>query len=213
MRKPVTIAFACLCLASAAQFTGGIGGGGGVNCMPAINWLPVELLRFGAAAEGMNVLVEWTTASELNNAGFHVERSADGLRFEVIAEVDGAGTVHTVTEYQAIDKVPLTGLSYYRLRQTDLDGTVTWSDVVPVQMSAMHATAFPNPVRSVLTIKGGNSDGTGQVEVFDGLGRSVLQRPLPAGDMEVDMAGLPAGLYRVRVSSAQGTETLSVVKE
>lgn len=213
MRKPFAIAFACLCLTSVAQFTGGMGGGGGVNCMPAINWLPVELIHFSAAAEGMQVLVEWTTASELNNGGFHVERSIDGVRFDAIAEVEGAGTAHTVTDYQTIDKAPLPGLSYYRLRQTDLDGTTTWSEAVAVEMKALRIAAYPNPVRSMLTIQGVSTKDVAQVQVFDTWGRSVMQAALPEGAIEIDMGGLPAGLYRVRIAGEQGPETLSVVKE
>lgn len=213
MRKPVAIAFVCLCLASAAQYTGGIGGGGAINCAPAIDFLPVELLHFSATAQGHEVQLRWATATEHNNAGFHVERSSDGVRFDAIAEVEGLGTAHTVTRYEAIDSAPLPGLSYYRLRQTDLDGTVTWSEVVAVEMNTSQLIAYPNPVRSMLTFQGIATKGVAQIEVFDSWGRSVMQAALPEGAIEIDMSGLPAGLYRVRVSGAQGTGVLSVVKE
>lgn len=213
MKRSAFIFLLLVAAPSRAQYVGGIGGGGDYTCASGVQVLPVELLHFTAMPNGDQVQLQWATASELNNAGFHVERSADGARFDAIAEVEGMGTTPLLTNYEAVDRTPLPGLSYYRLRQTDLDGTATWSDAVPVQMSATRVVAFPNPVRTVLTIQGVAAEGTRTVEVFDSRGRSALQRTLPEGAIQMDMAALPAGLYRVRVSSTQGTGTLSVVKE
>lgn len=175
--------------------------------------LPVELLHFSATPHGDQVQLQWATASELNNAGFHVERSSDGVRFEAIAEVEGMGTTPMLTQYETLDHAPLPGLSYYRLRQTDLDGTVIWSEAVAIFMSTIRTAAYPNPVQSILTVQGAWTGGDRTAEVFDAQGRSVIQASLPAGANQIDMAGLPAGLYRLRISWAQGAETLSVVKE
>lgn len=213
MRKLFAIGLCSLSIASAAQYTGGTGGGGFTNCSSAFAMLPVELLHFIATPESEQVALQWATATELNNAGFHVERSSDGERYDAILEVEGMGTTQQVTHYAVIDRAPLPGLSYYRLRQTDFDGTETWSGTVAVEMSTSRLVAFPNPVRTVLTVQGVATEGARSVELFDSWGRSVLYRALPAGAIEIDMDGLPAGLYRVWVSAAQGVQTLSVVKE
>lgn len=213
MRKLVAIAFCGLTIASAAQYIGGTGGGGATNCSSVFAMLPVELLHFSATAQGKEVQLQWATASELNNAGFHVERSSDGVRFEAIAEVEGMGTTPMLTQYETLDRAPLPGLSYYRLRQTDLDGTVIWSKAVAVMMSIIRTAAYPNPVRSMLTVQGPWDNEDRSVDLFDAQGRSVRQATLRAGANEIDMAGLPAGLYRLRISWAQGAETLSVMKE
>lgn len=213
MRKALTIGLLVLTPFCQAQYIGGTGGGGATNCMASFAMLPVELLHFSAMPHGGQVQLQWATASELNNAGFHVERSSDGVRFEAIAEVEGMGTTPMLTNYAAEDRAPLHGLSYYRLRQTDLDGTVTWSEAVATIMSTIRTAAYPNPVRSVLTVQGPWANEDRSVDLFDAQGRSVRQATLRAGANEIDMAGLPAGLYRLRISWAQGAETLSVMKE
>jgi hypothetical protein len=213
MKLLITIALMVSVAYCHAQYTGGTGGGGATNCSAAFQILPVELLHFTATAKGHEVQLQWATASELNNAGFHVERSSDGERFESIAQVEGMGTSNTMTQYEAIDSAPLPGLSYYRLRQTDLDGATTVSAVVPVVMSAGRWVAYPNPANSVITLSGGTDTGTARAEVYDVQGRRVLQNAFPGGAFTFDLTALPAGLYHVLVSGAYGAESLQFVKE
>jgi hypothetical protein len=92
----------------------------------------VELLSFTAEVVSQGVALNWTTASEINNDYFTIERSADAVHFEDLLKVNGAGnsTRHCITAH-SINK-PLQGISYYRLKQTDFDGTSSWSDAVSV---------------------------------------------------------------------------------
>jgi hypothetical protein len=99
------------------------------------NPLPVELVSFTAEAQRQEVLCEWITASEWNNDHFTVERSADGLMFEAVGMVRSQGDSWDLRAYSFTDKAPLPGLSYYRLRQTDLDGSFVHSNVVVVEMT------------------------------------------------------------------------------
>ncbi len=124
--------------------------------------LPIELIYFdGTFNESENqVELSWATASELNNDYFVVQRSKDGIIFEDVLTVDGAGTSTTRLDYADIDKTPFTGIRYYRLQQVDFDGADTYSDVVSVQNNMTTAetemTIFPNPVspkESVVNIK------------------------------------------------------------
>ncbi|RZL07427.1 MAG: discoidin domain-containing protein, partial [Hymenobacter sp.] len=96
--------------------------------------LPVTLTRFGAARQGTEVAVSWATASELHNAGFEVQRSADGHAFTTLAEVAGAGTTQASRSYTYLDAAPLRATAYYRLKQVDLDGAATYGPVVAVQV-------------------------------------------------------------------------------
>ena len=175
--------------------------------------LPVELLYFSATPKDNSVQLQWATATELNNAGFHIERSTDGLRFDAIAEVAGAGTTQVMRQYDAVDREPRPGLSYYRLRQTDIDGSETWSEAVAVEISGKRLLAYPNPVRSVLTISGAADSGTVQVDLFDHLGRSVMQHTSNDGPVLLDLSALPAGAYHVRVTTDAGSEAMIVIKE
>lgn len=94
--------------------------------------LPVELVSFDAQNEGPAVRLTWTTATEQNNDFFTLERSSDGLYFEPFATVNGAGNSSFTIDYNHLDEDPLSGLSYYRLKQTDFDGKFSYSDIVPV---------------------------------------------------------------------------------
>jgi hypothetical protein len=94
--------------------------------------LPVELLDFTAEPENEAVLLNWTTASETNNAWFEVERSLDAIHFEIVLKQAGAGNSSLIRNYQDIDKSPFTGVSYYRLKQVDFNGDYSYSQIVPV---------------------------------------------------------------------------------
>lgn len=98
--------------------------------------LPIELLYFDALAIGAQVALNWATATEQNNDFFTVERSADGLIWEEVLVMNGAGTSIHKIDYSAVDSRPLSGLSYYRLKQTDYDGQFSYSTISSVFMNS-----------------------------------------------------------------------------
>jgi hypothetical protein len=113
--------------------------------------LPVELLNFDAQFEDGVVKILWTTASETNNDYFTIEKSLDGINFEALTMVPGAGNSNHFISYTAIDKNPLQGTSYYRLKQTDFNGAYEIFEPVVVKNDASGTadsaslTVFPNP--------------------------------------------------------------------
>ena len=113
------------------------------------NTLPVELINFDANLKDGKVYLDWKTASEINNDFFEVQRSEDGKDWPVIGEVTGNGTINEVVSYGFIDKSPLFGQSYYRLRQVDFDGQFEYSPTVSINNSfegqRMEVILFPNP--------------------------------------------------------------------
>lgn len=92
--------------------------------------LPVELLFFNAELKEQKAELHWATASETNNHYFTVERSTDGRLFEDLVTVSGHGTSNEEHSYNFTDYNPILPLSYYRLRQTDYDGTIEYSGIV-----------------------------------------------------------------------------------
>jgi hypothetical protein len=94
--------------------------------------LPISLLTFTGECLNETIKIKWVTALEINNDYFNVERSADGINFTSISRINGAGNSTTTLKYSTIDFSPLKGWSYYRLKQTDLDGTKTTSKVIVV---------------------------------------------------------------------------------
>ena len=210
MKKLFGIAICCITSATSAQYTGGIGGGGFTACTGSFTLLPVELLYFTAVPEGEHVALHWATATELNNAGFQVERSGDGERFETIIRTPGMGTTQQVTEYKEVDHDPLPGLSYYRLRQTDLDGTETWSNTVAVQWEQELPVAYPNPVHDVVTIAGIGPDAV--VELLDPLGRLLRVERSTGEHFTLETIAWPAGRYTARIIEGNNVRTISLIK-
>ena len=92
-----------------------------------ISPLPIELLSFEAICNNNSVNLLWSTASEKNNDYFTIERSSDGITFQTVLTVKGAGNSNQVINYSAIDEKPIDGIAYYRLKQTDYDGKFEYS--------------------------------------------------------------------------------------
>ncbi|MDN5214042.1 DUF4347 domain-containing protein [Fulvivirgaceae bacterium BMA12] len=113
------------------------------------NTLPVDLVSFTAREDNNRVLLDWQTASELNNDFFEVQRSENGENWEVIGKVDGNGTINEVLNYDYTDQRPLFGTSYYRLRQVDFDGQFEYSPVQSVTIEFdgpdLQVSLYPNP--------------------------------------------------------------------
>ena len=95
--------------------------------------LPIELGTFTGLHNGRSVVLNWTTISETNNEYFTIQRTLDGVIFEDIGTVSGAGNSQTDIEYEFFDYAPFLGTSYYRLKQTDYDGQYKYSEVISVR--------------------------------------------------------------------------------
>ena len=117
--------------------------------------LPVELISFEANTHNNHVELKWVTSSEINNAYFTIERSKDGTVWEEIITTNGAGNSSNTIEYFEIDKNPLNGISYYRLKQTDFDGKYEYFNIIPVKFiknNAGNISLFPNPLNTGETV-------------------------------------------------------------
>jgi hypothetical protein len=100
------------------------------------NPLPIDLLSFQASPNGNEVLLEWVTGSEVNNQLFNIERSIDAINFTQILTQEASGNSSLTIKYRDFDKDPLQGISYYRLKQTDFNGTYTYSEIVAVNFNS-----------------------------------------------------------------------------
>jgi hypothetical protein len=170
--------------------------------------LPVSLVRFEAEAAGNEVALDWTTATELNNRGFEIQRSRHGNAFEPIAFVDGFGSTEQTQTYRFIDPAPLAGTSYYRLKQVDFDGSYAYSPVASVSFSseASAFAAYPNPAKGYFTVSLGQSNGNGgTLYIHDIAGKSIAALPVQKGQSTVAVTqSLRPGLYLLRYLDAQG---------
>ena len=170
--------------------------------------LPVELTTFDVTHEPPIVVATWETASELNNDLFTLERAGEDLAFYEVARQAGAGTSSVVRTYSAIDPHPFGGRSYYRLKQTDYDGTSTYSDIrsIKIDETDRELVLFPNPSdgRNLNFTMGNSVFLLHEVEVLNSQG-SLLERSLihetGLRNYTVELQrSLASGLYLVRVN-------------
>ena len=181
------------------------------------NPLPVELTAFSARREGAAVACAWTTASEKNSRDFTLERSTDGRSFEAVGTVAAAGNSSSTTVYAFHDKQPLASRAYYRLRQTDQDGTMTYLAPVLVDgMALTEPTIAPNPGSGTfaLLLPTGLAL-TGPVVVRNVLGAEVLHLPADATTTNLlfDLNSQPTGVYLVQYETANGRRSLRILKQ
>ncbi|NVO29985.1 T9SS type A sorting domain-containing protein [Hymenobacter lapidiphilus] len=168
--------------------------GGNPFCRP----LPVTLIRFAAQARPSGVKLDWATATELNNDYFEVQRSPDGRGFVPIGRVAGMGTTSTGATYSFTDTAPLAGPGYYRLRQTDHDGSTAFSAVVTVAgRQQLEAIVYPNPGTTTITMPA-SAGKTIDYRIYTATGRTVLAGHM-AGGTSFDVQQIPAGLYLIEL--------------
>ena len=162
--------------------------------------LPVELASFKGRATQSNIELEWSTASEENNAYFAVERSADAKQFEQIGQVAGHGTTAVLTHYTFADNTPLNGTAYYRLRQVDEDGTYALSKVISVNFAQRKEQAvklYPTPATDQVQVELPGTRAYYALLVYDLSGRRVLtQQVQPDSNTHtLDVSKLRSGAY------------------
>ncbi|MBC6698381.1 T9SS type A sorting domain-containing protein [Hymenobacter puniceus] len=172
--------------------------------------LPVELKSFTAEPTAKGTQLKWATASESNNAGFDIQRGATATEFITIGRVDGQGTSNRTHSYAWLDAQPLAGLSYYRLRQHDTDGTESFSPVVAVKSGGTaKATFFPNPTTGQIILA---AIGPVHYRVLNTIGQTLLTGDA-ADDGVVDVQALRPGSYFLELQTATGRQVQRFVRE
>lgn len=175
--------------------------------------LPVELTFFDAKKMENEVELNWQTASETNNYGFDIQRSADGKIWNSIGFVEGQGTTNRINNYQFIDAKPLSGTSFYRLQQFDYDGQHQYSDIQSIRFDTYQAAGvrlFPNPAVAgqVLHIQ---SDGEPiqAIQLLTASGQSVATiTPTDQLTTQLELpSDLPKGLYILSIAHNSGITT------
>ncbi|WP_317191264.1 T9SS type A sorting domain-containing protein [Hymenobacter sp. BT523] len=169
---------------------------------PGTNPLPVQLTRFAASTKGNGIALDWATAMEKNSAYFEVQRSADSETFRTIEKVQAQGSSTTTHTYATLDRAPLAGLNYYRLRQVDADGKESYSSVVSARWSAVTAVElYPNPSSDKVYLNG--LDGTVRFRVLNEMGKTLMSGET-TGAAGVSVQALPAGMYLLELVTETG---------
>lgn len=181
--------------------------------------VPVELTSFTANSFGNSVVLNWITATETNNKGFDVEKSADGKTFAKIAFLQGAGNSVKSILYNFSDQNVAAGKYYYRLKQVDFDGSFSYSNVAEVNVAAVPGSFslsqnYPNPFNPTTSISFtvAKSEMV-SLKVFNTLGQQVAQlfnQQAEAGktyNVSFDASNLTSGIYFYQLN--QGSNSIT----
>jgi endo-1,4-beta-D-glucanase Y len=209
--------------AGIASITGGGGGGGATDYIYFYNWQistgtacarlpviatntgcsasPVELFSFYAEERNGDVALLWATASEKNNSYFEAERSLDGKNFSAIGKVKGNGNSGTILNYEFVDAYPVFGISYYRLKQVDYDGTTEHSKIISVTRNDLTSlNVAPNPFSNETNIHVFSpTQEKLQLKIMDLSSKEVYSATHNSNESISVGANLPSGIYIIQV--------------
>jgi hypothetical protein len=179
------------------------------------NTLPVILTGFSARSNGDGTAgLTWETAMEQNASRFEIERSADGSSWSKIGAVDAKGNSSSVSGYAYTDMSLLSGVSYYRLKMVDLDGSAVYSEVEAVQGTVVsHISFFPNPAKEYVNVTlGAVSTETVKVRLISQAGVVLQEKSVSGGAGTIvtfPLQQVASGLYVLYVSAPDGTHESS----
>jgi hypothetical protein len=171
---------------------------------------PVRLLYFKVVKDGSEVDINWQTASEINNDYFTVEKSINGIDFTPVATVDGAGNSQSTLNYQTTDYAPYNGISYYRLKQTDFDGTVSYSKIIAVNIEGdENINIYPNPGTGIFNIQGFGKES--EITVHNPLGQTILIKRTFSDSSEIDLTSQPSGVYYIKTNNGDTSKSTKII--
>lgn len=184
--------------------------------------LPIELLYFNGEMVGEDNLLTWATVSEKNNDFFSLERSRNGVDFEVLAIVPGAGTSTSTLHYDKFDYDPYAGVTYYRLKQTDYDGQYMYSQTIALNRGLREAIVselFPNPANNSVNFELNTpKSGLVQVQLYDNAGRLIstsnFEAHVGSNNFQLDLSELARGVYStvIRFEHLENTQIKQLIK-
>ena len=176
--------------------------------------LPIELISFSANLSGEVVDIAWATASEINNEFFTLERSVDGINWDIIGEIDGAGNSSERLDYRFIDSDPIPGLSYYRLKQTDFDGKFEYftPSVVLYEPDNLFKV-FPNPTSDLVQLTTSSNLENATIFIKDLNGQVKISRQsISDHQTSIDLSTLPTGVYLLEIAFPESVLSKRIVK-
>jgi len=165
--------------------------------------LPIELVSFDAILKDREVHLNWMTASEINNQYFSIEH-LEGDSWISIATVNGAGNSSNAIAYKHVDKNPNNNTNYYRLKQTDFDGTSTYSKIVSVRLEdkiEVKSNVYPNPFSNYLIVNTNAADPNILLTNAIGQNVNIIQHAENENQTIIETQNLPEGVYFLNINN------------
>ena len=180
--------------------------------------LPIELVNFYGKYIEQGIKLFWTTASEINNDKYYIERSFDGLNFHVFATVSGAGNSSKIIDYNYLDTTRFHTPVYYKLKQVDYDGSHSYSDIISFNRKVNRfedVNIYINQASNELCISSNNEISISKVSIYDYTGKLLYAKVLPSDNFiknsNIEIPSLNIGLYLISLKSTNGLQTIKYV--
>jgi hypothetical protein len=187
------------------------------------NPLPIELTNFTVKLAQHTAAIKWTTSSEINNDYFTIERSRNGVDFTPLMNVSSQaanGNSTSALYYSAKDAMPYNGISYYRLKQTDLDGKFSYSKVVAIDNALNESlTVYPNPAKNEVRIlvPGITTSTSTRLQVVDVTGKVLMEKTQTIGEdtneIRLSLSDLGNGVYFISLKTATQNFNQRIIKQ
>ena len=166
--------------------------------------LPVTIISFEGSLESNNTVdLNWSTATEMNSNYFIVQKSTDGHSWSELTQIKAQGNSSTLVNYSTVDNNPSNGNNYYRLQEIDLDGAITYSNIVVLTYTAGTAPSiYPNPTHGVAYLKGNN---LGNIKIFSMTGQDItyMVKQLKQNEnlIQLDFSFVAKGIYFIKANN------------
>lgn len=180
--------------------------------------LPVNWVTFSAYKnDNKTVVLQWSTANEINNKYYEIEKSSDGITFSNIGKIDAGNNSSAVQQYFFNDVKPYSGANYYRLKQVDKDGKSSYSKIVKVTFDGTGAgyVVYPNPAVNKSTVRVLNEIKQLTIRLADASGKLVYKRSagsVKAGEeFEIPVKGFGKGIYILTLVTEKGMSNEKII--
>lgn len=184
---------------------------GSLNSFSELSALPVRLVSFKGQLNAAGLAeLHWETTEETNNLGFEIQKSLDGKHWELLGWVDGAGNSKTEHTYNYTD-VEFTTMSYYRLRQVDVDDSYSYSKIVcviPEKESLDRFYVYPNPSREN-KVQVQMPERTQKLSLFDQAGNKIGQFEAPGTNYIITLPH--TGSFLLQIDTPVGSKTTKLI--
>jgi len=152
-------------------------------------------------------VIKWSVSQQSNNKGYYVEQSADGVNWETLAFIPNDYNKGGSAKYSFLQNKPVNGRHFYRIRQEDLDGNTSYSEIKIIDIkSDIHVELSPNPATDHIVIRIENPNGiqSNKAALFDFSGKLIAAQAIKAGVNQIDISSFPKGSYFLKIVTGEG---------
>ena len=169
------------------------------------NPLPIELISFTGECNNQKVVLKWSTATEINNDYFTLERSVDAINWEITGSLQGSGNSSVILHYSFAVAQPNKELAYYRLKQTDFSGEFKYSQMITIDkcqndLPGSDLVIYPNPSTGFINlIYNGYKTQLVSIRIYNGMGEKIYDSAVYQS--RIDMTNMSDGIYFIDFTS------------